>query len=350
MPISRPKRRREVIGAALGLPFLFTAGRGQAAETALHDWFVPDLLGPARAEGGLTVYSSTNEQEGLPLWRVFEDATGIKVTYVRNSDPSLIGRIGIEARAGQQSWDLFNSPAIYALPSQFLTPLDLPEAAAIIPEAHGAGKRWFGCYGNYNTPAYNTKLVAAADMPKNYEGFLDHPEWAGKVAIDSTDREWLYAILKSRGEEAGRRLVKQLVAVLKPAVIDGHLALARAVAAGEYAVALNNYTMLTINQQLAGGPTDYWPLDPIGLFFGAVGVNPKAPHPNAARLGANFMLSREAQALATRTGRLPTRRDVMANPPDAIRRLTAVRSIPVDLTPEEGRRWQKDFHALMQAP
>ena len=36
-------------------------------------WIIPDLVAAARAEGSLTVYSSMNEQEGLPLWKMFED-------------------------------------------------------------------------------------------------------------------------------------------------------------------------------------------------------------------------------------------------------------------------------------
>ena len=49
-------------------------------------WLDPALLAAAKAEGTLTVYSSTNEQEGLPLFKIFEEATGIKVQYVRGSD------------------------------------------------------------------------------------------------------------------------------------------------------------------------------------------------------------------------------------------------------------------------
>ena len=73
----------------------------------------------------------------------------------------------------------------------------------------------------------------------------------------------------------------------------------------------------------------------------------RAPHPNAARLAANFMLSREAQALATRTGRLPTRADVTPMPPDALARLTSVRSLAVDLTPEQSRQWQGQLRDVL---
>src|SRR5437879_4244998 len=53
-------------------------------------WLDPALLPAAQAEGSLVVYSSTNEQEGLPLFKLFTDATGIKVEYVRASDAVLM--------------------------------------------------------------------------------------------------------------------------------------------------------------------------------------------------------------------------------------------------------------------
>jgi iron(III) transport system substrate-binding protein len=344
----RDMRRRTVLAAGVGLPLL--AGRARAAsDAAAHPWIVPDLLEPARGEGGVTVYSSTNEQEALPLWNLFEIATGLKVTYVRGSDANLLGRIGIEARAGRYSWDLLNTPTVNEAPPQLLAQIDLPEAASLMPQARDAGRRWYGCYANYNTPAYNTSKVGNADLPKSYEAFLDHPEWAGRIAVEPTDREWLYALCQARGEAAGMALVREIMAKLRPVVVDGHLAIARAVSAGEYLAALNNYTMLTLNMRLAGGATNFWVLDPVALFFGAVGVNLHAPHPNAARLAANFMLSREAQGFAARTGRLPTRDDVASIPPEALPRLRAGRSIAVDLSPEAGRKWQAQLRGLLQS-
>ena len=53
-------------------------------------WLDPALLPSAQAEGSLVVYSSTNEQEGLPLFKIFEDATGIKFNYIRGNDATLM--------------------------------------------------------------------------------------------------------------------------------------------------------------------------------------------------------------------------------------------------------------------
>ena len=51
-----------------------------------------------------------------------------------------------------------------------------------------------------------------------------------------------------------------------------------------------------MNVQLSGAPIAFWALDPVALFFGSVGISSQAPHPKAALLGGNFLLSREAQA------------------------------------------------------
>ncbi len=311
-------------------------------------WLDPSLLPAARAEGALVVYSSINEQEGLPLWKIFEETTGIKVAYVRASDTVLMSRVAIEFRADQRSWDIILTTTVNKLPPQLLAAVDPPEAPQIAPAARDPGRRWYGVYANYNAPAYNTRLVQRAELPRSYDEFLQHKEWAGRVAIDATDNEWLRAIYEHYGEERGQKLVKDLVATLNPVVTDGHLALARAVGAGEYAIALNNYVNLTMNVKLAGGHTDFWALDPVALFFGQVGVSAKAPHPNAARLAANFALSREGQSFLAKFGRLPTRADVAANPPGVIEALTARKVVSVLLNPDEEKKWQRAFDGLFR--
>jgi iron(III) transport system substrate-binding protein len=312
-------------------------------------WMLPDLLSAARAEGGsLTVYSSVNEQEGLPLWKLFEEATGIKVDYVRASDTGLMGRIAIERRAQQRSWDILASPAVIKLPPEFLQQVDLPEAKNLIPQARDPDRRWYGIYATYNSPAYNTKFVKPVDLAKSYEDFLNHKEWAGKIAIDATDSQWLKAIFAHYGEERGRKLVTDIVATLQPVIVDGHLVLARSVAAGEYWIALNNYVALTMNMQLTGAATDIWVLDPVALFFGAVGVNTQAPHPKTALLAANFLLSKEAGDYLTKNGRLPVRPDVTPNPPDVIKRLQEKKIVAVDVSPEEEKKWQRTFQELFR--
>jgi iron(III) transport system substrate-binding protein len=343
---------RAIAVGSLSLMLLGSAGGGPASAQgagAAPSWADPAQVQAARAEGGsLTVYSSVNEQEALPFWKLFEDATGIKVEYIRASDVVLISRIAIEQRARQRSWDVLLSPAVGRLPRDFMQPVDLPEAKNLMAQARDPDRRWYGVYANYDVPSYNAKLVKAADLPTSYEGFLAHKEWAGKIAIEQTDTQWLSAMFTYYGEARARKLIGDIVATLNPVLIDGHLALARAVAAGEYAVTLNNYLNLTVNMSLTGAPTNYWPLDPIAVFFGSVAVSPLAPHPKTAALAANFVLSKDAQHMLTTAGRLPVRPDVTPNPPDAITRLGQHKIIVVDFPGEEEKKWQRTFQELFR--
>ena len=320
-----------------------------APASAQQSWMLPDLLAGAKADGEITIYGSMNEEEALPYWQLFQDASGIKVNYVRSSDANILARIAIENRARQRTWDLVATTPVYRLPDEILLQFDPPEAKNIIPQARGPNRRWYGVYGNYDTPAYNTKFVNKADLPKTYEDFLKHKEWAGRVAIDGTDSEWLSGIFGYYGEERGRKLVQDLVATLNPVVVDGHLVVARSVGSGEYLIALNNYVGLTINVMLSGAPTDFWALDPVGLAFGSIGVNALAPHPKAAQLAANFMLSREAEQFLTKKGRLPTRTDVETNPPGVIGTLQQKKVIVTISSAEQQKKMLASFNELFRA-
>jgi iron(III) transport system substrate-binding protein len=315
---------------------------------AQPSWIMSDILAAAKAEGELTIYASMNEEEALPYWRVFEDATGIKVSFVRSSDANIRARIAIEARARQRSWDLVATTPVYNLPDDVLLQFDPPQAKSLIPEARGPNRRWYGVSGNYNAPAFNTSLVKRTELPKTYEEFLDHKEWVGKIAIDATDSEWLTGLFKHYGDDRGRKLAQDIAATLKPVVLDGHLSIARSVGAGEYWVALNNFVPLTVNMKLSGAPTDFWALDPVALAFGAVGISTQAPHPKAALLAANYMLSREGQQFLTGKGRLPTRSDVETNPPGIIEALQQKKIVFTISSAEEQKKMQTTFNDIFR--
>jgi len=337
--------RRGVAGGLAGL----VLARGLPAHAQeSRAWLDPKLLAAARKEGPLTVYSSTNEQEGLPLFKIFEDATGIRFNYIRGNDASLTSRIAIETRAKQPSFDIVHMTNAHKLPQQLLAQFDPSEARHVNPLARDPDRRWYGVYTVYTTPAYNTKLVSAADVPKSFEEFAQRKEWAGKVAIDYNDIEWLRGMMQFYGEQKGTALVREIAANLKPVLTDGRLAMARSVAAGEYLFALNNFVNLTLNVKLAGGPIEFFPLDPVPLYFAQVAVNARAPNPNTARLAANFMLSRDCQVFYTKFSRLPTRGDVETNPPGIIKQVEARKMVRTQFSHEEEKRLRQTFETLLR--
>jgi ABC-type Fe3+ transport system substrate-binding protein len=150
------------------------------------------------------------------------------------------------------------------------------------------------------------------------------------------------------GEARGTQIIKDIVAALQPVVTDGHLAMARSVGAGEYLLALNQFVNLSENVKIAGGPIEVFPLDPVALSFGEVGVSALAPHPNAARLAANFMLSQECEQFLARFGRIPTRKDVASNPPGIVELMQTRKVLTMLLSPEDERKWQRLFETLFK--
>ena len=91
------------------------------------------------------------------------------------------------------------------------------------------------------------------------------------------------------------------------------------------------------------------PLDPVHLWFGLVGVNKNAPHPNAARLAANFLLSKEAQEFSSKMGgRIPTRLDVESNPKDVREKLSQKKVIFVQLSADQAKASQKIFDEIFR--
>jgi iron(III) transport system substrate-binding protein len=301
------------------------------------------LLAAARAEGEVTIYSVTNEEEALPELQLFEKESGLKANYVRGGGADLMSRIMIETRAGKPMWDVLASSGLELMPTELLMDFKPPEAANLDPGAMDTAKRWFGMYTIHYVPAYNTNKVKAEDLPKSYEDFAKHPEWRDHVVIDSTDRVWLAGIVSYFGEERGKNLVEGIVQTIHPILQKGKLGVVRSLGAGEYWLTLNNWASLTTGLKMGGSPVEFWVLDPVIVAYGEVGANAKAPHPNAAKLLVNYLLSAEAQKLRTTWGRVPTRADVATNPAGILDRFQGKTLIKPSLTVEEEGKWQKTF-------
>src|SRR5215204_7508705 len=195
----------------LAAGFLIACYAAPAGAQAPRPWLVPEILSAAKSEGStLTLYASMNEEEALPYWAIFEQATGIKVHFVRMSDSAIRARVAIEHRARPRTWDLVATTPVYRLGSEILSQFDPPQAKDLMPHARDPDRRWYGYSGNYNTPAFNTTKVQAEELPKSYEEFLDRKQWTGKVAIDATDVEWLTGMLAYYGDERGKKLVRDI--------------------------------------------------------------------------------------------------------------------------------------------
>jgi iron(III) transport system substrate-binding protein len=269
------------------------------------------LLEKARAEGSVTVYTSLAPTEATPLVEAFEKKTGVKVNLWRALSEAVVQRATSEARGKRHAVDVVetNGPEMESLArEQVLAEFFSPHLADLPPESVPRHGMWAPDRQTFFVVAYNTNKVKAADLPKHYEGFLD-PKWKGRIAIESTDTEWMAAVVKTLGEPRGMALMRGLGA-MKPEMRKGHVLLAQLISAGEVEVGLTAYLANAQSFKKRGAPVDWAPIEPLISRPQGVGVARQAPHPHAALLFADFMLSPEAQEMLAAMGRSPASRAV----------------------------------------
>jgi iron(III) transport system substrate-binding protein len=214
-----------------------------------------------------------------------------------------------------------------------------PHIADLIPAAVPAHRSWFPDRISYLGVSYNTRLIRKEDLPRTYEGFLD-PKWKGRIGIESSDAVWMAGIVKSWGQERGMKFLNGLSA-MKPDVRSGHTLVAQLVAAGEVPVGLTTYSSGAVSGKRSGAPIDWVPVEPVIAQPLGIGLARNAPHPHAALLFADFVLSPEGQELFNSLGRPPANSRVKT----ALGNFDSVMMDPgAEL--DEDDKWQKLWKAL----
>jgi iron(III) transport system substrate-binding protein len=300
------------------------------------------LIAAAKKEGSVTFYTSMQTPESAPIAKAFEAKYGVKVQLWRATSDQVIQRIVSEARANRQGLDVVetNAPEIDQVGrenilAEFLTPhsADLPEWA--VPPH----RRWYAARANLWVVAFNTGKVKKEEIPKTYEEFVD-PKWKGRIGIESTDQDWMYAVVNYLGEQRGMEMFRKLSA-LRPDMRLGHALLAQLIAAGEVQVGLTVYSGNADSIKKRGGPLDWAAVEPIVGRPQAVAVARNARNPNAALLFAEFMLSPEGQKLLNSLDRNPSSR----KEDTLLTRFKYQMVDPIKWT-DEAPRWEKLWQEL----
>jgi ABC-type Fe3+ transport system substrate-binding protein len=167
--------------------------------------------------------------------------------------------------------------------------------------------------------AYNTQLVAPADVPGSALDFLK-PLFQGKL-ITTDPSEDDASLLAFRGivEKYGWDYMDKYMAQKPSFVTTGHANVSNAVAAG-VALATFDSTSTTPRLKRDGKPIEavLSQADAIPVFLVAAAIFKDAPHPNAAKLFLDWYLAKEQQS---RTGTFSARADV--SPPDGFKPLAS---------------------------
>src|SRR5436309_6053098 len=268
----------------------------------------------AREEGMLVVYTSLATSESVPLTRAFEKKYGVKVQLWRSLSDQVVGRALNEAKARRHVVDVVetNGPELEALARERVVARFFSPHIADIPSwGVPAHRMWVSDRVDFFVVAFNTTKVRREELPATYEGFLD-PKWTGRIGLEATDQEWLAGLAKHWGEKRAADFFRGLVA-MKPDLRKGHVLLSEMVSAGEVPVSLTNYASNADSMKRRDKPIDWKPVEPVIGRPQAIGLAANAPHPNAALLFADFVLSPEGQQLFNSMGRFPSSRKVASD-------------------------------------
>ena len=275
----------------------------------------------AEAEGKVVFYASMTATDAKALVDGFKQLyPKIDGEFYRTSDSQLMEKILTESRAGKLLWDVVCETGFYGhllKKRGMLEAYDSPERKFFRDAYKDPQATWTSIYTTYAVLGYNTKLVPKSGVPKSYEDLLK-PEWKGQIGIEQRAYEWFATTMRNMGgEEKGlafmRRLAQQQ---LQPR--PGRTLIAQLVAAGEYKGSVSVYSQSYEILKGSGAPVDWTPLDPVYASIHPTGIAAKAPHPNAARLFMDFILSKKGQEILRAAKRIPDRTDTPPDPPRLI--------------------------------
>jgi iron(III) transport system substrate-binding protein len=343
-----------LLGAASTLPGGSTAlAQTPQVAPALSDiasYEGPDrekrLIEGAKKEGELMFYSSIPVEDIAALTAAFDKKYGVKVKVWRADSEGFLQRIVNETKARRFEVDVMagSSSALEPLyRERLLQAVKSPHLNDLIPESIAKHREWASVYLNTFVQAFNTNLVPKEGLPTTYQDLLK-PQWKGKLAIEAEDYDWFAQVVLGLGEAQGLKLFRDIVANNGLSVRKGHTLLANLVAAGEVPLALTVYGFSAEQIKQKGASLDWFIIPPLIARPTAAGVARNAPHPYAAVLFYDFLISDAQPLLASRNFVSPSRKV------DSPFTKGPLQIIDSSVMLDQAQKWQDLFQKTIIAP
>ena len=291
--------RRSLLGSAAILSALGSVGLARAAG--------PDIktgadIAKAEQEGEVVYYSHDGESGASAVVEGFtRDFPKIKAKYVRAQTGALFNKVLAERSAGRYDVDVIQF-------SEIGTAVDFqkrggyeryvsPQAEAYAPEHLSPTPGdyfWVGV--TFAGIAYNTDRVPEADAPKTWKDLLD-PRWRNAMSTKQATSgmqfmEW-YMLRQLYGDDYWKEFARQ-----RPRGFDARAQLFDRLAKGEDKVcALAEFAGYALYKEKKAPIAFVAPADGLPATPALAGVVNKAPHPEAARLFIDWLMSPRGQEI-----------------------------------------------------
>ncbi|MFT4083855.1 MAG: extracellular solute-binding protein [Nocardioides sp.] len=272
-----------------------------------------DLVAEAKKEGTLTVFTSTDQEEVADWSKGFTDKYGIKVKVFRQSSSEIGTTFKTQVTTHKVQADVFstgNLDDVQSFVDDGALAKYTPATAGKFPSDDVVAGYAYPLYQATAVVGWNTETVPA-DVQKEleadpYEGLLD-PTLKGKVIVIDPAAGGsgmaIYAnLIENYGDTYGWDYLKKLAAQ-DPSVQTSIMAMSQQITAGTYSATIFATESQWGELAASGAPLKFagLPTSSGSQFYQSVVTD--APHPAAARLYQEYMMTMKAQdAVSSATG------------------------------------------------
>jgi len=259
------------------------------------------LLEGAEAEGKIVWYTSLSGVYRELVEAFKRKYPAVAIDVYRGGSTDLGPRLINEAQAGRFVADALEStPGLLMMLREggLLKPYTSPELARYPDEAKtkvdATRIYWVTDREAYLGFGYNTRMIAPAEVPKNFQELL-RPELKGKLAVttESSTSRVIGTMIKVKGEEFVKRLQAQEIRLFKASSAGFLDLIAAGEVAGSFVVFRNQVAVMKERK----APVDWVALDVAPANAGGSAIIANAPHPHAALLFTDFVIGAEGQKL-----------------------------------------------------
>jgi iron(III) transport system substrate-binding protein len=272
------------------------------------------LVAGAKQEGELMLYSSSGLEEVRAVTKQFAAKYPfVNTRFMRKGGSQLFDVAQLEFKGGKRIVDVYWAghstlgPMIKSNKLMLARYLS-PERGSISEEFKDKEGYWTATRTSVAIFAYHSGKVPKDKVPKGFPDLLD-PFWKGKLAVDTNPGRFTAIVAERMGwdkaKEYHERLGQQDLKIHR-----GRTARVQLILAGEVLGSLDINADNIVDMQIQKAPLDYAMLDPTLLSLTSVALPSQSPHPHAAVLFYDFLISREGQELLAKERNVPVREDV----------------------------------------
>lgn len=278
---------------------------GSASQEGGAAW--QETLAAAQEEGSATVLVTDTPEWQEVQAETVEETTGVEMA-VAASGPNgdLEARLSAEMEAGAPQTDVYQDVDYSFFTRHKDWFVDLSTAGLPNFNSYPPDQTWQNlCVNTKNGVSgvtYNTDLVAEDQVPTSWEDLLD-PYWNGKMILSNPAPGGYYMQWALMMRDAFGPDFLEGIAAQEPTLDDSSVSAAEKVASGAAEISVLSQLDSASALVKKGAPVKWIPLrDPDIGSHACVGILKDSPHPEAAKVLLNFLMSEESQSASCNAG------------------------------------------------